>query len=465
MAVVWNAKNAAHLLRRATFSPTQAEIQAAVVAGQAATIAGLFVPPEPDVTDVTSMNNLLELQCWWLQRMLNTVSPLTEKLTLMWHNHFATGFGVVRDLGFMYQQNQVLRRNCLGNFNTLALETCQTAAMNIWLNGTANVNGSNNQNLARELMDCFTIGTLDSKGKPTYTQTDVAEAARALTGWTFDAITGAFVLNDLAHDNGTKNFRGLTGNLDGTAIIAQLTADPATARRVAWRLWNTFAYAVDISSPVLDPLQAAYISSNGQIQPVVTAMFSADAFYSAAAIMTHVKNPCEWLMGAIRQLTAVQVPVTTPAQQLNLTRYLSDTVTSMGQSLFDPPSVFGWDEGMDWLSSSGLYGRLGAADDMAYDVGLFAVTFTWVLTDLLPPAAQWPTVTPAALINWLATKLQMNLQASTKTQLLAYLGSDIMGTPSKFVLDNSTNTSARNTDGKVRGLIFLMMISPEYNFC
>ena len=459
MTVIWNAKNAAHLLRRATFVVRPADVAGAVKAGMAATIAGLFRPPEPDSLDTTGMT-LPDLQSWWLRRMANTTAPLTEKLTLMWHNQFATGFDGVASINFMYQQNQALRRNAFGNFHTLTLEVVQTAATLKWLDNDHNTLGHINQNLGRELMDCFTTGVADRKGVPTYTETDVQQAARALTGWGFDAVTGAFRFSPNLHDNGVKTFRGLTGNLGGEDIIRQLAQDAATARNVAWRLWTTFAGPVDLADPVLNPLEAAYLAGNMEIRPVIELMFGCDAFYAAKIQCGHVKNPCEWLVGSVLQLGGQFAKGATAADQAAVNATIGTAIQMLGQPIFNPPSVFGWDENMAWLCPSGVLNRLRVAHDIGSGQAPSGAAYSWDPVPLLPPATGWPALDAAATVSLMAGVLGISrISQTTVGALVDYLNTDINGKPLTFTLSDIT----LNT--KLRGLVGLMLASPEYQFC
>ena len=459
MTIIWNADNAAHLLRRATFSATPAEVDAAVIAGLPATVAGLFATPEPDGLNTTGLW-LNDLQGWWLRRMLTTRAPLVEKLTLMWHNHFATGHHKVNNSQFMHAQNRLIRRYCLGNFNTLTASVCKSAAMLIWLDADPNTKGNPNRNLSRELMEVFTTGVYDKNGNPCYTEQDVAEGARALTGWSYVWPTGAFRFNAWDHDNGMKTFRGRTGRFRGEDTVLQLCQDPATARRVAWRLWNTFAWPVNLADPVLDPLEAIYISNNMALQPMVQYLFTCDDFYSDKARYAHVRNPCEWLVGGMRHMGAQFSKG--PSTLASINWNIGNEIQKLGQSLFDPPSVFGWKEGLAWISSNGLFARLVVAEDLVtnprYPQWRY---FTWSPASLLPPPASWPSQTADTTLDWILNRMgfvPLTPGQATRTALLDYLNTSTEGVPAPFVLNKTT------ADSKIRGLVALLMSCPEYQF-
>ncbi|MGH8621444.1 MAG: DUF1800 domain-containing protein, partial [Burkholderiales bacterium] len=163
-----------------------------------------------------------ELRSWWLTEMLATPSPLTEKMTLFWHNHFVSSQQKVRSPQLMYRQNVLLRRHALGNFGALLHAVARDPAMVIYLDSASNRKGQPNENFAREVMELFTLG------EGHYTERDVKEAARAFTGWGVDPERGEFVFRPRAHDDGVKTVLGRTGNLDGDAVLGILLAQPQT---------------------------------------------------------------------------------------------------------------------------------------------------------------------------------------------------------------------------------------------
>ncbi len=454
MAVVWNAENAAHLLRRATFGAPPAAIDRAVRAGLGMTVAGLFRPPEPDALNTRDVY-LNQFQAWWLRRMLATRAPLVEKLTLMWHNHFATGYHKVSNTKFMHLQNQILRRNALGSFPTLVEQVSKSAAMLIWLDGATNTKDDPNENFARELMELFTTGVFDRTGAPTYTELDVVEGARAFTGWSFNWRNGAFRFNEWDHDGGLKTFRGQTGPFGGEDVIAMLAEDPATARRVAWRLWSTFAAPVDLDDPVLDALEAEYLARGLTIRPVVELMFTRDEFYAPAVRQARVKNPCEWLVGSMALLGG----------RFNRAKAwmdwaLGESIQYLGQSIADPPSVFGWKEHLAWVSSNGLFSRLRAGEEIASGREPGWQLFLWNPLPLLPPRRLWAAQTAASTVDWMLARLgPVAAQSTTRDALVAYLNMGANGQPEPFVLNRDT------IDSKVRGLVALILACPEYQFC
>ena len=150
-------------------------------------------------------NNINRLKAWWVYRMIFTPDPLTERLTMLWHNHFATSNLKVRNVGFMRNQNEILRKFSRGPFSQLLTKTVRDPAMLSWLDADANRKGNPNENLAREIMELFTLGVGN------YTENDIKEAARALTGWTVKE--GTFVFDAAQHDQGPKTIFGRSGKL------------------------------------------------------------------------------------------------------------------------------------------------------------------------------------------------------------------------------------------------------------
>jgi uncharacterized protein (DUF1800 family) len=451
MTIPWTAENAAHLLRRAGFSPRPDEVAEAVAAGMKATVKSLFQdhdPPEKYPGSKKKPATIFELQAWWIRRLAKSKSPLLEKLTLFWHNHFATGYSKVVDPRAMFEQNVTLRSHAAGNFYDLVLAIARDPAMLIWLDGNSNVKGSPNLNFARELMELFTTGVYAANGQPTYTEADVKEGARAFTGWT--VMHGQFAFRPDLHDYGFKTFKGVTGMLGGEHVVQIVCADGRTARRLAWKLFNFFVRQVDLADPVLEPLVGAYKESGGNIKTIVKTLLQLDAFYAPEAKRAHVKSPAEFVAGAFRQLRCKlgtkkkdAFPFATLMHQL-------------GQSIFDPPTVFGWDEGKAWVTSNTLMARMRLGNQIALARPGGPFPYPWDVAKLLPPI-EWPALTAEAVVDRVAAALGLeSLTGGARAALVSYLESDDLGNPQAFVLDEGV------ADQKVRGLVALLLGSPEY---
>jgi len=281
-----------------------------------------------------------ELQSWWLAEMLTTPSPLTEKMTLFWHNHFVSSLQKVRSPQLMYRQNVLLRRHALGNFRDLLRAVARDPAMVIYLDSASNRKGKPNENFARELMELFTLG------EGHYGENDVKAAARAFTGWGIDPESGEFRYRRRAHDDGVKTVLGRTGNRDGDAVLDILLAQPRTAEFIAAKLWREFV------SPDPDSAEAARIGrvlrdSGYDIRAAMRAVLTSDAFYDPRNRAVLIKSPVELVAGTLRQFnfrTGEVIPFVFATNQL-------------GQRLFAPPNVMGWPGGDAWINSTTLLGR------------------------------------------------------------------------------------------------------------
>lgn len=277
------------------------------------------------------------LKSWWLQEMLTTPSPLTESMTLFWHNHFTSSLKKVRLPELMYRQNLLLRQQAVGNFASLLQAIYKDPAMLRYLDGAANRQAHPNENFARELLELFTLG------EGHYSEADIKAAARAFTGWGLDA-RGQAVFRPRQHDAGLKTFLGQTGPWQGEDIIRMLLAQPRTAEYIVGRLWR------QLISPQPD-LQlvktwAAGFRRNYEIKPLLRTMLTSDAFWNTAQRGSLIKSPIELAVGSFRSLN-----LRPDAEGLvRLCRQL-------GQDIFDPPNVKGWPGGQAWIDTRTLVQR------------------------------------------------------------------------------------------------------------
>lgn len=292
----------------------------------------------------TARENLVELQGWWLNRMLTTPHPLLEKMTLFWHGHFATSNEKVQHPYAMYLQNQTLRQHATGNWKKMLIAISRDPAMLIYLDNAQSNHQQPNENYARELMELFTIG------EGHFTEDDVRAAARAFTGWSIESDRMAFRFRSAAHDNGRKRFMGKSGRLDGGDIIDRILKQPEASMFICRKLWSFFAYD-NPENDIIAELSRILVRSNYEWKPVLRAMFNCDAFYSARAMRMQIKSPVQWLVGSCRYLG---VPMPDPPLASAITRML-------GQQLFSPPSVKGWDGGYSWITTASLMDRYNLA--------------------------------------------------------------------------------------------------------
>jgi uncharacterized protein (DUF1800 family) len=297
------------------------------------------------------------LSQWWVHRMVAVHEPVREKLTLLWHNHFATSAQKVLFPAQMAAQNQKLRSLSLGDFRTLAYAMLTDAAMLHWLDGDKNTTNANNENLAREFMELFALGHGNG-----YTEDDVRAGARALTGWV--ARPGAKTML-VAHrqDQSSKTLFGVTRNFDAGGFCDIVLAQPKSAEYVAGRLWRQLASDSPASPELLDRLVAAYGPAR-DLRALTRAILIDDEFVRARAAI--VNTPVEWLVGVIRSLN---VPMTKPGRL----KLADDTLKALGQRPFYPPDVGGWPYGRAWMSTASADVRMRAATQLARAGDLSAV--------------------------------------------------------------------------------------------
>lgn len=286
------------------------------------------------------------LASWWLARMIATPSPLREKMTLLWHSHFAANHRTVGDSYLMLQQNELFRRHATGNFGALAMEIVRDPAMLRFLDNHTNRKGKPNENLARELMELFTLG------EGHYTEGDIKDAARALTGYSFE--DNDFEYLGRSHDDGAKTILGQQGRWNGEDLVRILLRQPACPRFVAWKLYRHFVADVEempsVGGPartVIESLAQALTRSGYELRPVLKTLFMSRHFYDSAVMGGMIKSPAQLVVGAARVLGS-------PVRDVGL---LHDGMRMMGQRLFEPPSVAGWETGRAWINTSTLFVR------------------------------------------------------------------------------------------------------------
>jgi len=344
----------AHLLRRAGFGSTEAELNLYASLGYAQALERLLNYDQVDDSAVeqqvaaipVDQRNAELARLSWMTRMLYTQRPLQEKMVLFWHTHFATATSKVRGAGTMLNQIQLFRENALGNFETLLQLVTRDPAMLIWLDNNQNRKGSPNENYAREVMELFTVGIGN------YTDTDVKEAARAFTGYTANR-QGEFTFNPAQHDDADKTFMGVTQNWNADDILATLVRHPATARFLTTKLFRFFVYDAPDSSTI-DRLAGTYTNSGFDIKAVMRDIFTGPEFLSDAAFRGNVKQPVELVIGALKALN-VQ----------NIGPDLPQATRRMGQDLLNPPDVSGWKGGDNWISATTLLERFNFGDRLA----------------------------------------------------------------------------------------------------
>lgn len=281
---------------------------------------------------VSSLN-----QAWVKHMVSDQSSPLLEKMTLFWHGHFACAH---KRVDFAANQLQTLRQHALGNFRDLLIAISKDAGMILYLNNQQNRKNSPNENFARELMELFTLG------RGHYTEQDVKEAARAFTGWFTNRFTGVFQWTERQHDPGSKTFMGRTGRWKGEDIIDFILEKKQTARFLTTKIYRYFVNENELPQDRIDQLADLFYRSNYDIALLMRSIAESQWFYNNKG--TKVKSPIEWLVGTAKVL---QVQFES-AQAVVLPQ------RALGQILFQPPNVAGWEGGRAWIDNATLLLRL-----------------------------------------------------------------------------------------------------------
>jgi len=347
----WTRRDAAHLLWRTQCGASETEITRATGDGLEKTLDRLLTPPEEDAAfaeaaallrqTASDSDNIEPLKTWWLYRMTAGPSPLKEKMCLFWHNLFATSNVKVRSARHMGAQNDLIRTHALGDFKALLAGMARDVAMLIWLDGNANRLRSPNENFAREVMELFTLGVGN------YTEADIKEAARAFTGW--HVRNDQFWFNRLQHDAGTKGIFSESGNFDGDDVLRLCLKHEACPRFIAMRLLKEFVMPHPDESAIA-ALARCIRAHDFQMAPVLRELFGSQLFFSASARHSLIKSPVQFVLGTYRALD-VRPNLKTTAQ----------IIAGLGQDLFQPPTVKGWEGGRLWITSATLLQRANFA--------------------------------------------------------------------------------------------------------
>ncbi len=357
----WDLPRVVHLHRRAGFAASWAELQRDLKDGPGPSVTRLldgtgrgpaegvpdaFEPIAAVLADAAvASNDPGRLKAWWVYRMLFGPDPLGERLTLLWHDHFATSNLKVDDLAAMRRQNETLRRLARAPFADLLSAAVRDPAMLAWLDASANRKGHPNENLARELMELFTLGVGH------YTEPDVKEAARALTGWS--GAEGSFHEDAAVHDDGDKSILGSRGRWSGGDLVKILLDQPATAERLAWRLCRGFFGEGAIAPGSVSALGEGLRARRLDIGWGVATILRSRAFFAEANLRSKVLDPVGFVLGPARALEIVDPPPSTLV--------LADWSARLGLDLFYPPNVGGWRGGRSWLSAGAVVGRANYA--------------------------------------------------------------------------------------------------------
>jgi len=468
----WTAATAAHLAQRAGFGGTPAEIAQLTDMTPTEAVASLVdfdsktdetVPPgwvladgadarpmlkelrrlpeaerrkRLDAMRMEQREQMAELRRWWVARMVGTRCPLQEKLTLFWHGHFASGIRKVRSPYAMYRQNETYRHHAAGNWRALVKAAVREPAMLIYLDNAQSHAKAPNENLARELMELFTLG----EGR--YGEEDVKAAARALTGWSIARDRMVFELRPRMHDDGEKTFLGKRGRLGGDEIVAIILDQAEAPAFIARKIWRYFV-AEDPDAALVQALGATLRRHDYELRPLLRTMFLSEEFYAAGVRGTQIKSPVQWLVGALRGLELEPPPGPRTALILR----------QLGQDLFDPPNVKGWDGGFSWITAANLALRFNLTPTLVQGFpGKDRPGRRKPALDgarILPAEARQSVVAAQEALEWRV--FQGDVDSEVGQAIGKYLAA--LGDPKGW------------SDAEVAEIVAFMMATPQYQLC
>ncbi|MBL4810555.1 MAG: DUF1800 domain-containing protein [Phycisphaerales bacterium] len=390
-----------------------------------------------------------DIQRAWITRMIESPRPLEEKMTLFWHGHFATSFRGVEDSYHMYAQNRLFRGNAMGDFGSLLRGIIRDPAMLKYLNNNQNRKDSPNENLGRELLELFSLG------EGHYTERDVKEAARTLTGFTF--ADNKFRFNQGQHDQGSKFVLGVSGNIDGNSLVSAILNQEACALFIVLKLYRFFVRDIPMDLSAIDTgsrkailrLAQMFRLGNYEIRPVIRKLLLSRHFYDSVNIGSKIKSPCELLIGSARSLRV-------PVRDIGI---VTEAMELMGQAVFLPPSVKGWDGGRSWINTSTMFVRQN--------------TLIYLLTGVLPTRPLL--LKDQGYFDALALVPSLNTPGDSDPsdeQIVRELAMVTLGQASDDVVDSVLagargelgEGAMRNNEVVVRALVMLTSM-PEYQLC
>ncbi len=351
----WTRAEASHLLHRAGFGAGDNEVERALADGVEASVERLLTPQREtgafertaDLLHRSALGagNIGTLKSWWFYRLAESANPLVERMALLWHNHFATSFAKVRSVKAMADQNALFRQHALGSFAELSHAMSRDVAMLEWLDGNANRRRHPNENFARELMELFTLGVGN------YSEADIQEAARAFTGW--HVRRGEFWFHKAQHDPGAKTVFGHAGVQGGDEVVDLCLERNACPRFIATKLLREFLCPAP-PERVVDALAAELRAGGLEIAPALRALFLSAEFYAPQHRASIIKSPAALVAGTARDLQMRTKPAECAALMARL-----------GQDLFHPPTVKGWEGDRLWIHSASLIARANFAAEVA----------------------------------------------------------------------------------------------------
>ncbi len=416
------------------------------------------------------------LKIWWLNRMLASAPfgdvppPLEEKLTLFWHSHFASGFGDKIPFAHpLWRQNQTFRALAASPFPEQLNALIRDPAMLVWLDNASSHRRNPNENFARELMELFSMGVGN------YSEMDVKESARALTGYGVAHENWTFVFRDDAHDPDEKMFLGRTGKFRGEDITAIICGQQATGDFMARKFLEFFVCTQPDPEMVLS-VAALYRSGGYGLKEVLHVLFRSEFFYSERAMNSVVKSPVALAIGALKSMRTLLPP----------DDLLLGALRVMGQDLFVPPDVNGWPGGPDWINSNTLLVRYNFANFLMHGVSPDEFkTYDRQSADRTgnrrqfmkeqrnPAAVNWQPkaqleesgaarrlLTVTDIVDYFIREfLQREPSRELREALIQLASTDGAGGPRAMRIEDA------NFNERARGLVHLIMSSPDYQLC
>ena len=477
----WFRRWAAHLFRRAGFGASTDDLERSVKEGFAATLDRVLRGSSETAKREEMLADLGEelardddpakLRSWWLYAMLHSGHPLREKLTLFWHNHFATSISKVQSPQLMFRQNKTLRKHALAKFRPFLLDMSHDVALLLYLDSNQNVKAHPNENFAREVMELFSLGVGN------YTEKDVQEAARAFTGWHTDDEKKKFLFHAEEHDDGSKTVLDKTGKWNGDDILRIILDRPAAARFLVSKLYRDFVSETDPPKDLLEPLADRFRKSDYDITDIIKVILSSRLFFSEHAYLKRIKSPIEFALGSAKAAWAGPAVPT----------LLEGELAAMGQTLFAPPNVKGWPGGKVWLNNATLLARNNFAEWVAIRGGtplqvLPQVSSRASLPNDMFEVAQAPQPQvlqpiipggdPEPMEAFDSSQYARKRKAMTPKEIIACLaqqffpGGISVRTASKleaFVADG--NPKDKELNRRIREAAHAMMCMPEYQLC
>lgn len=518
----WGDEQMLHLLRRATFGVHLSDLAAVRTKTLPETVAQLLVVPPlpappvnnysttadptgvlPGATWVTAAYNstvngsrTASWKAWWINEMISQPLSLREKMTLFWHNHFATETPIIDNSRDIYNHHALLRQHALGNFKTLTRSITLDPGMLRYLNGNANTKTAPDENYGRELQELFTIG----KGPDShYTEDDVKNAARVLTGWRINGTTYTSYFDSTRHDTGNKTFSSfysstvITGRSGTTAgelelndLLAMLFANDETAKFLARKLYRFFVYYIidaGVELNVITPLAQIIRQNNYEIAPALSALFNSAHFFDPLNMGCVIKSPLEVTVGLCREFginavsTATPAAVLTDAQRYGIWDFLRTQSSAMQQHVGEPPNVAGWPAYYQepqyyeiWINADTLPKRNQFTDTMVTTTG-YTRSSTRLVVDVIAYAKLFPAPSdPTALVNDIvrhlyAIPISDTLKTTLKSSsLLSGQASDHYWTDAwNLYIANPSDTTARNAViTRLQALLKSLMNAAEY---